>query len=157
MPGDLSCWRASNGECLQCVLSFFISDFCIMQIANREGSVSHLSYAASIFSFFPLKVWCPMWKLSNSVVRENKAEELIQTNKVHLHSSLTCRTSQKLGGWQNRWRCCQQISLNISTLAESQGQLYTWMNWSWAISLTSQTQIGFPPIPEKPVPHVYFD
>lgn len=155
MPGDLSCWRASNGECLQCVLSFFYLGF----LHNANCKQRRLRFPSKLCSvnlfFFPPQKFGA--RCENSVVRENKAEELIQTNKVHLHSSLTCRTSQKLGGWQNRWRCCQQISLNSSTLAESQGQLYTWMNWSWAISLTSQTQIGFPPIPEKPVPHVYFD
>lgn len=71
MPGDLSCCRAANGECLQHVLTLFISDFCIMQTADRESSVSHLTYAVSYLPppSPPSEVW---YSIENSVVRGKK-------------------------------------------------------------------------------------
>lgn len=124
---------------------------CIRQIAGWGEGFSHWNSAVLIF--------CP-WKFSsqheNSPATLNKAEELVQTSKLQICSSLTSSTSEKLGGWKSCWSCGQQISPSSSALAELQGQLYTWMNCSGTIFLMQLTQTGFPLIPGNRIPVCFF-
>lgn len=101
-----------RSEPATCALTLFISDFCIMQIAEQGGSA--LPFKLCSIDILSLKVWSAVWKLASCTKQGRRTgsdkhiTHLLPSNLQHL--------------WKIGWmKEPQQISLSSSALAELWG------------------------------------